>query len=250
MAERSAPQLHQSVGVSFCLPSSATLPRQSARTPATRGRGPRVGRYFLSIRCRAAGLAVIAVDADSRVASSLGRAVGSVSARGGAVASLLSDARSIALETESVDCVYCVSVLEHVPDFESVISEIRRILRPAGILVLTFDIDMRGNWELGPTSYQRLRNALQASFSPVCPERVVHPLRILTTDNSTYPMYPHRSILEPLITPLGHSLHSAYCKLRGRQLPKGRLLAGTYGACLRKAGFPETDPEVGPAMVR
>ncbi|HEY1219838.1 MAG: class I SAM-dependent methyltransferase [Bryobacteraceae bacterium] len=180
------------------------------------------------------GWRVIAVDADSRATSSVDRAIGRVSAGSGAVTSLLSDARSIALETESVDCVYCVSVLEHVPDFEKVISEIRRILRPAGLLVLTFDVGLRAGWELGPVSYARLSNALEGSFSAVFPARVIHPLRVLTTDNSIFPRSPRRFIFDPLITPLRHSLHYAYNRLRGRQYPRSRALASTYGACLRK----------------
>jgi ubiquinone/menaquinone biosynthesis C-methylase UbiE len=163
------------------------------------------------------------------------------------VTSLLSDARSIALETESVDCVYCISVLEHIPDFEAVISEIGRLLRPGGLLVLTFDVDLRGNWELGPDAYTRLMDALEGSFAPVYPETVIHPLRVLTTVNSIYPMYVHRSILDPLIAPLRHTLHSAYNRLRGRQLPSCRLLASTYGAYLRKHGSLKFDSEVEPA---
>jgi SAM-dependent methyltransferase len=163
------------------------------------------------------------------------RAIGAVSAGTGAVTFLLSDARSIALETESVDVVYCISVLEHIPDFPAVIAEVQRVLRAGGVFVLTFDVDLRGNFELGPASYARLMDALQASFSPVCPEKVVHPLRVLTTDNSIYPMYPHRPILDrALITPARHCLRSAYNWVRGRPSPPGRLLASTYGACLRK----------------
>jgi len=204
------------------------------------------GATFFPFAVARLGWRVIAVDADSRATSSLDRAIGRVSAGGGSVTSLLSDARSITLETESVDCVYCISVLEHIPDFEAVISEALRILRPAGLLVLTFDVDLRGNFELGPAAYGRLSNALQASFSPAYPEKVVHPLRVLTSDNSIYPMYPHSSTLDHLITPLRHSLHSAYNRLRGRELPSGRVLVSTYGACQRKHGSPKSDSECGP----
>jgi ubiquinone/menaquinone biosynthesis C-methylase UbiE len=148
---------------------------------------------------------------------------------------LLSDARSIALETESIDLVYCISVLEHIPDFHAVIAEVRRVLRPGGIFVLTFDVDLRGNFELGPASYARLMDALNNSFFPVYPEKIIHPLQVLTSDNSIYPMYIHRPILDhPTVTPLRHCLHSAYTRLRGRPLLPGRLLVSTYGACLRK----------------
>jgi len=205
------------------------------------------GATFFPFAVARLGWRVIAVDADSRATSSVHRAVGRASAGGGAVTSLLADARSIALETESVDCVYCVSVLEHVPEFEGVISEVARILRPTGLFVLTFDVDLRGNCELGPAAYGRLSDALRASFSPVYPEKVVHPLRVLTTDNSIYPLYPSSSTRDRLIEPLRHSVHAAYNRLRGRQLPSGRVLASTYGACLRKHGSPKSDSEVGPA---
>jgi SAM-dependent methyltransferase len=194
------------------------------------------GATFFPFAVARLGWKVIAVDADSRAISSVDRAIGRVSAGGGAVTSLQADARSIVLETESVDCVYCVSVLEHIPEFEGVISEVARILRPAGLFALTFDVGLRGNCELGPAAYKRLSDALRASFSPVYPEKVVHPLRVLTTENSIYPLYPSSSTRERLIEPLRYSLHAAYNGLRGRQLPAGRMLASTYGACLCKLG--------------
>jgi SAM-dependent methyltransferase len=205
------------------------------------------GATFFPFAVARLGWRVMAVDADSRATSSVDRAIGRMSADGGAVTSLLSDARSVALRAESVDCVYCVSVLEHVPNFEGVVSEVARILRPGGIFVLTFDVDLRGNCELGPAAYERLLNALQANFSPVYPEKAVHPLRVLTTDNSIYPLYASSSTRDRLIEPLRHSLHAAYNRLRGRQLPSGHVLASTYGACLRKLAFPQSDSEVGPA---
>ena len=133
------------------------------------------------------------------------RAIGGVATGAGAVTSLLSDARSIPLETESVDAVYCISVLEHIPNFSDVIADVRRVLRPGGLFVPTFDVDLRGNFQLGPASYTRLIDTLDASFSLIYPEKVVHPLRALTTDNSICPLYRHRWILEPLIAPLGRS---------------------------------------------
>ena len=199
------------------------------------------GATFFPFAVARSGRRVIAVDGDPRVTSSVNRAINRVSAGDGTVTSLLCDARSVDLETESVDCVYCISVLEHVPDFERVISEIARILRPNGLFVLTFDVDLRGNWELGPPAYERLMSALHASFFPAYPERVVHPLRVLSTDNSAYPGGPVRSILTPAIALLKGPLVFAYDRLRGGRAPLGRVLAGTYGACLRKHSFPKED---------
>jgi SAM-dependent methyltransferase len=107
------------------------------------------GATFFPFAIARLGYNVIAVDSDPTAKSSMDRAIGVVSAGAGAVTALLSDARSIALETESVDGVYCISVLEHIPAFETVIYEVRRVLRPGGFFVLTFDVGLRGNAELG-----------------------------------------------------------------------------------------------------
>jgi SAM-dependent methyltransferase len=172
------------------------------------------------------------------------RAIGAAATGAGAVTSLLSAARSIPWETEFIDAVYCVSVLEHIPIFPDVIADVRRVLRPGGLFVPTFDVDLRDNFQLGPASYTRLIDTLDASFSLIYPEKVVHPLRALTTDNSICPLYRHRWILKPLIAPLGRSLSSGYNRPRDRHLPPGcdmppgRVLAATYGACLRKRDSP------------
>src|SRR5439155_12736711 len=46
------------------------------------------------------------------------------------------------IENDSVDRVFCISTLEHVPDdgIASIVSEIHRILRPGGQCVLTVDL--------------------------------------------------------------------------------------------------------------
>ena len=202
------------------------------------------GATFFPFAVARLGCSVIAVDADTRAKASMDRAIGAVSTGTGSVTSLLSDARSINLNSDSIDAVFCISVLERIPDFQTVIAEVRRILRNRGLFVLTFDIDLRGNFQLGPASYTRLIETLNESFSLIYPETVVHPLRVLTTDNSIYPLYRHRSILEPLIAPLGRSLSSGYNRLRGRclppgcEMPPGRVLATTYGACLRTRDSP------------
>jgi len=200
------------------------------------------GATFFPFAIARLGYSVIAVDADARAKSSMDRAIGAVSTGTGEVTSLLSDARSIALETESVDGVYCISVLEHIPDFEAVISEVRRILRPGGLFVLTFDVDLRGNFELGPAAFTRLMQMLHASFSLIYPEKVIHPLRVLTSNNSTYPMYRYRTISYELVRSLWNCLRSAHNRLRGRPPSQGRMLVSTYGACLRKHDSPEIGP--------
>lgn len=192
------------------------------------------GATFFPFAVARLGWRVIAVDADLRATSSLDRAIGKVSTGKGTVASLLSDARSITLDAESVDCVYCISVLEHIPDFERVICEAARILRPNGLFMLTFDVDLSGNHELGPAEFNRLMDALQSSFSVVRPGKIIHPLRILTSDNSPYPVYPKGSILAKMSMSPRHMVHFARNAILGRPMPRRRILASTYGTCLRK----------------
>lgn len=188
------------------------------------------GATFFPFAVARLGCRVLAVDADPRAQSSLDRAAASVPTGAGAVISLLSDARSIALGSESVDCVYCISVLEHIPDFERVVAEASRILRRDGLLILTFDIDLCGNGEIGPAEFQRLTSALDEFFEPVYPERVIHPRRILTSQNSLYPI---RTARDPLRACLREAARALYYRLGSRPIPE-QPLASTYGACLRK----------------
>lgn len=197
------------------------------------------GATFFPFAVAQLGARVTAIDADSRAISSLDRAIAKLSTGRGVVTSLLSDARSIALETGSVDCVYCISVLEHIPNFEDVVTEVRRILRPGGLFVLTFDVGIHGNCELGPDAYKRLLDVLHTSFAPVYPETVIHPLRVLTNINSIYPIVPDRSIrghlssLMQIPRYLYYSMFDSNSTTNYRLKP-GSFLAGTYGSSLRK----------------
>lgn len=49
---------------------------------------------------------------------------------------MLNDARHIAFADDSFDLVLCSSTLEHVPDFWRVCHEMKRVLAPAGLLVV------------------------------------------------------------------------------------------------------------------
>jgi len=78
-----------------------------------------------------------------------------------------------------VDIIYCVSVLEHIENFESTIGEIDRVLKPNGLLLLTIDLDLRGDTEIGVEKYQKLIGILRHHFSEYYPDRTVHPADLL-----------------------------------------------------------------------
>ncbi|MCC6587578.1 MAG: class I SAM-dependent methyltransferase [Bryobacterales bacterium] len=192
------------------------------------------GATFFPFAVARLGWDVITVDADRRATSSMDRAIVELSTAPGSVRTLESDARAIDLESESVDCVYCISVLEHIPDFESVVAEAHRILRPSGLFLLTFDIDLNGNFELGPDAFSRLRGVLDYRFSPVYPERVTHPLRILTSENSLYPAYQRMSLSRRLTRSLKRRIRVLCNSLGLAEPPSGRLLLSTFGGSLQK----------------
>jgi len=46
------------------------------------------------------------------------------------------------------DIVYCISVLEHTKNYKTIIRELKRILRPGGIFIITFDISLNNEKEI------------------------------------------------------------------------------------------------------
>ncbi len=67
---------------------------------------------------------------------------------------IIGDAQDMQIQSESIDCVKCTELLEHVEYPEKVISEIHRILVPGGILVLSIPLYM-SNIHADPYDYQR-----------------------------------------------------------------------------------------------
>ena len=55
------------------------------------------------------------------------------------------DARQLPFDDQAFDRVFCVSVLEHIPDgHQQAINEIVRVLRPGGRALITFDMLLQG----------------------------------------------------------------------------------------------------------
>jgi SAM-dependent methyltransferase len=71
----------------------------------------------------------------------------------------------------SFDVIVCLSVLEHVPggDRDRVLRELYRLLQPAGLLVLTFDVAVDGDYEIPLRDAEALLASLADAFpgSPV-----------------------------------------------------------------------------------
>lgn len=100
----------------------------------------------------------------------------------------LADGKTLPFEDGSIDVVYCISVLEHIPDFPRTIAEVERILKPGGLFIVTIDLDLRGDAQIGVEPHRRLKEILAEDFDHVYPERSVHPADILTTRRSPFPL--------------------------------------------------------------
>jgi len=54
------------------------------------------------------------------------------------------DIRRLPFGTSTFDIVYCISVLEHTDDYDIIIQEFKRMLKPNGLFIVTFDISIDG----------------------------------------------------------------------------------------------------------
>ncbi|MGF1632393.1 MAG: class I SAM-dependent methyltransferase [Phycisphaerae bacterium] len=64
--------------------------------------------------------------------------------------------QAMPVEAASVDVVACISVLEHTDRYDDILAEFARVLKPGGLLVLTFDLSLDGKFTLSRPQAQRL----------------------------------------------------------------------------------------------
>lgn len=145
------------------------------------------GVTFFPFSLARLGHRVICVDNDPICASDLPRAAQLVRSSPGEVVFRPSNGAALPVEDGEAQCVYCISVLEHVPEFEGLVREIARALAPGGMLLLTVDVDLLGNLEIGPARFRDLQVLLNDLFVPLHPETTVHPLDVLRSDQSMFP---------------------------------------------------------------
>ncbi|MCK4979104.1 MAG: class I SAM-dependent methyltransferase, partial [Candidatus Delongbacteria bacterium] len=62
------------------------------------------------------------------------------------------------------DIIYCISVLEHTDNYTGIVDEFNRILKPGGILILTFDISIDGSADIPIAKAEKLLNKLETTF--------------------------------------------------------------------------------------
>ena len=208
-----------------------TLPQDPKPVVADVGSGV----TFFPFALAKIGYQVVCTDIDPICRKDLALASECVPHSPGTVDFRLIESTVLPFGDSECDALYCVSVLEHIPDFEKTIAEMYRILKPGGLCLLTCDINLQpeDDLQLDITQYTKLMSLIDKSFELVYPERTIHPVDVLTTRNSPYPRVcpsivgiPYHFIKQRILKPL-----------LGR--PPGRLSlttphVGVLGLILRK----------------
>jgi len=145
------------------------------------------GVTFFPFAVEKLGYKVICIDNDPICVNDLNMAIHHFK-KSEAISSKLSDGILIPVPENSIDVLYCISVLEHIENIAPTINEVARVLKPDGVFILTIDIDTRGDSEIGREKYSILRHHLFENFCYLLPNISIHPSDILSTMNSSLPL--------------------------------------------------------------
>ncbi len=74
------------------------------------------------------------------------------------------DIHKLTFPDEFCDIIYCISVLEHTENFETIIKEFKRILKKNGLLIITFDISIDGSADIPKEKAEKLIETLEKYF--------------------------------------------------------------------------------------
>lgn len=144
------------------------------------------GVTFFPFSVARLGYHVTCADIDPICEKDLTRAAKVIDCKPGRVNFRLINGETLPFSDSEIDVVYCISVIEHIARFEVTVDEIVRILKPGGILLLTVDLNLRGDLQLGVTEYRRLMTKVKQHFDFVNPETTIHPADTLSSSNGPY----------------------------------------------------------------
>lgn len=74
------------------------------------------------------------------------------------------DLRGLPLQCAEYDAVYCLSVLEHTREYQTIAQEFQRVLKPGGTLIVSFDISLDGNRNVPVPQARQLVDTLDRHF--------------------------------------------------------------------------------------
>ncbi len=147
------------------------------------------GVTFFPFAVAKLGYHVICIDNDPICQNDMTKAIASIPHNTGKIEFRRNTIHNKIPCDEKVDIVYSISVLEHINHFEGIIEEIAMVLKPNGIFILTLDLDLSGDQSMGVKDFKKLLSTLYNYFEFLYPEKTIHPLNILTSSNSLYPIF-------------------------------------------------------------
>jgi len=174
---------------------------------------------------------VVCTDIDPICGADLDRASRVISAGRGSVEFRLGSEERLPIESQEADLVYCISVIEHVPRVERLIREVQRILKPGGRFILTLDLDMRGDQQIGIAEFYRLQELLNDMFVSLAPIRATHHADVLTSETGPIrprlrpwwrvpPFLAKQWLIKPLLGRPPAPLVPLHCAVQGLILQK------------------------------
>ena len=203
---------------------------QEARQPQVIDIGS--GVTFFPFAVAKLGYHVLCTDVSPVCGTDLNRATNCIPHDPGRVEFRPTDGRVLPFEDGFADIVYCISVLEHIPSFETAVLEITRVLKPGGLLLLTIDVDLQGNSEIGVQPYKTLMDMLARDYVYACPDRTIHPMDMLVSSSGPYPLsvapegarlvkyYLKNHVIKPLVNRVPRPLLSQHLAVQGFILRK------------------------------
>jgi SAM-dependent methyltransferase len=150
------------------------------------------GSTFFPFAVAKLGYDVICVDVHRGCLDELERATALIDCGTGTISTQHADGSTLPLADSYVDVAYCISVLEHIQQFDRIIREIARVLVPGGACILTVDLALRGPQEMSVRSFERLSAILAELFVFEFADGTVHPADLLTSAKGPYPLDAYR----------------------------------------------------------
>ena len=74
------------------------------------------------------------------------------------------DLRHLPFGNNTFDIIYCISVLEHTDAYDAIAAEFRRVLKETGMLIITFDISINGDFDIPTEKAEALLKILDHHF--------------------------------------------------------------------------------------
>ncbi len=140
---------------------------------------------------------------------------------------------TIPIPNESVDLLLCVSVLEHVQKPNALLEEMERVICREGRLILTMDLDLRGDQALSVAAWNEIYDHLLSRFELAAPPKLTHPADILRSDRGPYREFPPLTSPKRVFWNLVYAIRSRNPKvlLRLARIP---FLLAVVGLVLKK----------------